>query len=179
MFSVKLNSKFLNRFLHNAISYLVISILVCTLFLTKEAGATDDLILALSARHLQTNSENITKLEKLAGGPEKFVERLLELRLTSEVPFVPIRAERILLSYADRQVVLDALLEDISHADRAGLARAIAVYIDSVPGGTPREQLARAVSERGRYNKEFLPYLQVLTESKDENVRQIANAALQ
>ena len=141
------------------------------LFGGRTAAAEDAVYLALSARH-----ENYTRaqLESSVGGADALVARLLELRHDESLPHVSIRAEKLLLEYADRENVQAALEEDVRSTSKKGLARTVALNVDRISDTAGRERLARAMVDRARKEADFLPYARQLSESKDATVRKLA-----
>lgn len=138
---------------------------------SAQAQAEDPVLFALSARHFEMST---AQLEQLAGGEEALVAKLLAVRTQEKPPFAGIRAEKILLEYAHREDVQAALEEDVQSTQYQGLARTIAVNIDSVTDSTARHRLARGVSERAQRDATFKTYAKSLASSKDEAVRKLA-----
>ncbi len=140
------------------------------------AESTPDAVkTTLMTRHLSTTRD---QLETMAGGQDALVKQLLELRHEEHVPFVGMRAEKLLLQYADRPEVRLALEEDLRAPRYKGLAKAIAIHVDTVPDSAAREGMAKLVIERAKQDPSYMPYARMLRESSDENVRELAREAL-
>lgn len=146
------------------------ALLFCGVNVAKAADAVET---TLSSYELVTTQ---SQLEALAGGQDALVERLLVLRRTATVPAAGVRAEKILLQYADRPEVEAALLDDISSAEFAGLARAATLNVDRAPAAA-RSKIARAALERAKTDKAFESFARALLESKDESVKSLARTA--
>ena len=129
----------------------------------------------LAGRHFSEQREN---LEQLAGGREELVAILLTLRTSEDPPFVGIRAEKLLLHYADDPRVAEALADDVSSVERTGLARAVALHLDRVPTSRVRQKLATEVVSRAGKERAFLPYANSLKKSEDPEVKRIADQGL-
>lgn len=138
------------------------------------ADEPDPVLFALSARHMNTS---VAQLEELAGGKDQLVEKLLTWRTQESPPFVGIRAEKLLLNYADRNDVSQALQSDVDSGKFRGLARIIAVNIDHVSDSQTRERLARSVLERAKQDQEFKTYARTLQDSTDQRVRELARSS--
>lgn len=138
------------------------------------AQSGDAVLWALSARHMNTSVE---ELEQLAGGPDAFVARLLELRTKETPPQVGIRAEKILLRYSAREDVQRALEDDVQSPQYKGLARVIAVNIDDVVDTSVRRRLAGHALKRGAEDSSFSPYSRSLLNSKDDGISRMAREA--
>jgi len=130
---------------------------------------------ALSERHGVPSTE---ELANIAGGEDKLVAELLTLRHDDSLPFISIRAEKILVQFADREDVAAALESDLGNAQKRGLARVVAVHLDSAPSSESKARLARAVISRGQREKAFLPYARTLLDSKDSNISSLARSEL-
>ena len=127
---------------------------------------------AMSGYHFQAKPD---ALENIAGGEDQLVHALLELRTNNSRPFVAIRAERLLLVYADREDVLQALLTDINSQEHKGLARTIATHIDRAPEKT-RRSLGRAAIDRAKRDPDFSPYARSMNSSSDPELRTMARS---
>lgn len=138
---------------------------------TANAQANEEVVGALSARHLEVTHQ---QLEELAGGRDVLIQSLLEIRRTARVPAASIRAQKFLLHYADEEEVTEALLDDIDSEEFHGLARTIVLHIDKIPSSTARRTIARRALQRARTDSGLRPYTQTLIESKDEEVRAAA-----
>lgn len=139
--------------------------------LTAFAGTTEDVSKALSGYHF---SGDLASLEKIAGGKENLINALLELRTTDAIPFVAIRAERLLVSYADEERVHNALSADLG-SEHKGLARTVVLHLDKAPS-TARESLARKAVERASHEEDFKPFARSLASSSDAKVRELARS---
>lgn len=135
----------------------------------------DPLMLALANRHM---TQTTAQLEQIAGGQDKLVARLLQLRTEEKLSYVAVRAEKILLSYSARPEVADALAEDAVNPNRTGLARMITVHIDKVEAPAARKRLAELLVARGGTDAEFSPYARTLQESSDSEVSRLAREKL-
>ena len=140
---------------------------------TASAEAPDPIRTALSARHLPYPR---SELERIAGGKDAFIIRLLQLRLETRPPYMPLRAEKMLLAYGDRDDVLSALEEDLRDSERRGLAQLIALHIDQLPLETSRIRIGREIIERSRRDESYLPFAKMLSESKDPVLRHMYEA---
>lgn len=138
-------------------------------------GLEDPVVFALSARHFSATAE---ELEQTAGGEAALVRKLLELRTKEQPPFVGIRAEKLLLSYADRPEVVAALEEDLTAPGLLGLARTVTVHLDQVADSGARQRLARAALQRARSDADFARYARTLLRSEDPEVSRLAREAL-
>lgn len=139
------------------------------------SAQADQIEQQLSHRHFVASQES---LSKLAGGDDALVARLLELR-HSETPFVAVRAEKVLLSYADREDVQVAIESDLQSAQMRGLAQVIAVHIDSVPSPEARMRIAQAALARAERDQSYRVYAKVLIDCSDEQVRKLARSTLE
>ncbi len=139
------------------------------------AQNNDPLMLALANRHM---TQSTTELEQLAGGQDKLVARLLQLRTEEKLSYVAVRAEKILLNYSARPEVADALAEDAVNPNRTGLARMITVHIDKVEEPAARKRLAELLVARAGTDAEFSPYARTLLDSSDLEVSRLAKEKL-
>lgn len=130
---------------------------------------------ALMVRHVTVTQD---QLEKLAGGEDLLVKKLLELRLDN-APFVGVRSEKFLLSYVSRPEVRAALEHDIQSPNTKGLARVIAVHMDHVADAEARQALAKLTLDKAKQDNSFVPYARSLTKSNDPQLRQLARETLQ
>lgn len=143
---------------------------------TSEAEQRDQVLLVLSSRHLVADP---AQLEKLAGGADPLVKRLLKLRLDQSTPFVGVRAAKLLISYSTNPDVMSAIAEDIATEDREGLARVYAVHIDSAADDASRKAIAEQLIARGANSPSFRPFVRVLAECRDGEVVKLAKASLE
>ena len=138
--------------------------------------ADDPVLMVLSSQHMKMD---IDKLEQLVGGEEVLVKRLLVLRHQGGVPFVSVRAEKLLLHYSSREDVKAALEEDLQSPETKGLARVIAIHLDRVADSALKEGLARKLINLASADKDFLPYARAATiESTDPKLRELGRDAL-
>lgn len=140
-----------------------------------QAAPKGKIFTALSVRHADYSAE---ELIKMAGSEDALVKQLLQFRHDDSVPFVAVRSEKVLLSFAGRNDVSAALEKDLEDPGMLGLARIIAVHIDSVPNADVRRNLALLAIERSKRENSFLPYARSLKESRDKNVAELARKAL-
>ena len=136
---------------------------------------TDPVLFALSVRHMTATP---SELETAAGGKDALISRLLELRSQEKPPFVGVRAEKLLLGYADEQAVENALTADLQSAERKGLARLVTIHLQSVPSEAVRGRLAKQALDRAGRETDFAPYARVLLESPDSEVKKLARERL-
>ena len=136
-----------------------------------QSGAQSAVQALLLQRHFDGNA---SKLEAAAGGKDALVSALLSLRHSDSAPFVAMRAERILVDYADRGDVAAALASDVQDPNMKGLARTVVLHLDKVPSDSVRQNLARLAVTRGRSERDFAVYTKTLESSKDSVVRSIA-----
>ena len=137
------------------------------------ADATQKVTDALSGYH---DNSNPAQLESLAGGAGNLVPILLQLRTQEKPPFVAIRAEKILLGYANFPEVRAALEQDLQSAQYKGLARVISMHIDSVSDSDARQGLAKIAVSRAAQDGEFVPYARALLQSRHQDVRETAKS---
>ncbi len=154
--------------------------LLCVLSLAfanlSSAQTLDDPVtLALGSRHM---TASVDDLLEMAGGEDALVEKLLALRTQESPPFVGIRAEKTLLQFAGRPDVQAALEQDVESSQYLGLARTVAVHIDTVPDANARQALARKVIQRGSRESGFSAYARNLKQSSDPEVSRLAREAL-
>jgi len=156
---------------------LVLALTVCSLVSVSSSVAAPpaNLVGALSSRHLDYSVE---ELEAMVGGADNLVTHLIELRHNESRPFVGVRAEKLLLGYADREEVQMALGDDLRSSKMAGLARIITVHIDRAPTAEARQLFATLALERAERDIRFRGYAQALVDSKDEVVSNLARKAL-
>ena len=133
--------------------------------------ATDKVSAALSGYHFDTTP---AKLEAIAGGKDQLVAALLALRTSEALPFVGIRAEKLLLEYSDRKDVQDALMEDLASEKYKGLARTVTMHLDRASTPAVRQALARAAVERAKGDTDFMPYAKAMVHSTDPEVQRMA-----
>jgi hypothetical protein len=138
-------------------------------------GVPDPVLLALSNRDMTATAP---ELEQLAGGQDALVAKLLAYRTTETPPFVGIRAEKLLLLYAARSDVKAALESDIGSAKYLGLARIVAVHLDTVPDSVARQVLAKQVIARAKTDADYMRYAKTLQSSSDAEVSKMAKDAL-
>lgn len=137
-------------------------------------NSDDPVVAALSGRHMNISIE---QLEELAGGEDALVETLLQIRTNEQPPFAGIRAEKILLHYAHRSDVQEALEADIKSTQYKGLARTVTVHLDKVSDASARRKLAQKAITRAENDDEFKPYAKQLLKSKDAQVQSLAKQA--
>jgi hypothetical protein len=116
------------------------------------------------------------QLEEIAGGKDALVAALLELRTDDSTPFVAVRAEKILIGYADRDDVAQALTSDINSTQYAGLARTVSIHVNDAPTSTARVALGRQLLERAGKDSSFLPYARALEDSTEPELRNAARS---
>lgn len=138
--------------------------------LSAVAESPDPIATALSARHFSTAAP---ELEKIAGGVDPLVQRLIALRFSPMPPYLALRAEKLLLGYADRSDVLGALLEDLESPDRKGLAQLIALHVDQVPSDVSRAKLGAGIVARAKRDESYGSFAKMLADSKDPVLRHI------
>jgi hypothetical protein len=143
--------------------------------LASAQDSTDPVLVALSNRDMTATAQ---ELEQMAGGKDALVAKLLAYRVTEAPPFVGIRAEKLLLLYADRSDVRAALESDISSPQYLGLARIVAVHLDSVPDSVARQALARQVIARAKTDDGYMRYAKTLHTSSDAEVSKMAKDSL-
>jgi hypothetical protein len=136
------------------------------------AEEPDAVVLALSGYHFKMTA---TELEKVAGGKENLVKKLLEIHRLESPPFVGIRATRLLLNYADRPEVASALVDDVSNY--TGLARVVATNIETVPSESAKKTLAKAVLSKARTDEKLKVVARTLIDSSDAEIRELAKEA--
>lgn len=163
----------LSKKLLHAVFGLVILAILC-LNSTLEAE-TDAVLLALSAKDFTSSR---AQLEQISGSEDALVKKLLELRTTEKPPYVGIRAEKLLLTYAHREDVASALESDLQSQQYKGLARIIAINVDKVQDSAARKRLARTLINQGSVDQEFARYSRTLTESSDAEVSKMAKEML-
>ena len=134
---------------------------------------TDRVLKALSGFHVGATPDG---LEQLAGGREALIAALLELRTNNQVPFVGIRAEKMLLSYAGRSDVDQALSADVNSTTNQGLARTVAMHLDRAPSAELRTSLSEQIVNRANREPGFAPFARALTQSSDPSVRAVARS---
>lgn len=158
----------------NFFKLLLASLLVCALpFVAKaESETAQKVAAAMSGYHFQAKPD---VLEGIAGGQDQLVAALTELRTDNNRPFVGIRAERMLLLYADREDVQKTLLEDVNSVEYKGLARTITTHIDSAPEKA-RRVLGQAAVERAKRDTDFSPYAKSMQQSTDPEVQRMTKS---
>lgn len=156
------------------VGYVALILTVVLLNPSLGRAADDALLQALSSRHFKSSTAD---LEKAAGSQDALVQRLLELRTQETPPFAGIRAEKILLNYADRSDVQAALQSDIESTRFPGLARIIAANIDAVSHTDTRRKLAELAIARSSRETDFAPLARNLRNSTDSNVSTLAKQA--
>lgn len=142
---------------------------------TASAQSKDQVTLLLSARHLNASP---AQLEKMAGGPDALVKKLLGARLKESTPFLGVRAAKMLLQYTHYPEVLTAIGEDIAAANREGLARVYAVHIDEVREPEARKEIARRLIDRAGSQPAFRPFARIMQESRDPEVAKLVKENL-
>ena len=140
------------------------------------AAATDDPVyFRLSGRHF---NDSVESLEAIAGGREKLTAKLLELRHSNGLPYVSVRAEKLLVELANDEdgsgPVSSALEEDVAAPGYEGLARVVVTNIDSVQSETLRASLASRAIAAHQTSKSMNPYLKNLVNSSHADVRAAA-----
>ncbi len=144
----------------------------------QPASASDDPVyFRLSGKHF---NESVSSLEKAAGGRDQLVARLLELRRSEGLPYVSIRAEKLLLDIANEEggsgPVSSALEADVTDPGYSGLARVVVTHIDSVESDSLRASLAAKAVSTHKSNSRMAPYLKSMEGSFDANVRSAARS---
>lgn len=147
----------------------------CEVGAEGDSDARSQVIFALSGRHLNISLE---ALEQMAHGEDELVKILLEARRMDSPPALGVRAEKLLINYASRSDVQEALAADIDSERYVGLARVLTAHLDSVPDEALRRKLARQALDRASREKSFLPYAKSLLESRDEELRELARMKL-
>ena len=139
------------------------------------ASSDDPIYFRLSGRHF---NESVASLEAVAGGRDQLVTRLLELRHSDGVPWVSIRAEKLLLQIANDEggngPVSSALEADAADKNNAGLARVIVTNIDSIESDSLKSSLATKAVSSHAGDARMTPYLKLLQSSSSGNVRAAA-----
>ncbi len=128
---------------------------------------------ALAGYHFGSSN---AALEALAGGRDELIDSLLQLRTDDSRPFVGIRAERVLVTYADEPRVTQALLDDLGSDQRKGLARTVAIHLENAPNATARAQLGTQAVNRARRENAFRPYVEGMKSSSDSELKRIARS---
>lgn len=160
-----------NRF----IAFIALAVFALPSTVKVAKAETDPVIFALSVRHMTATP---SELEAAAGGKDALIARLLELRTQEKPPFVGVRAEKLLLGYANEQAVENALTADLQSAERKGLARLVTIHLQSVPSDAVRGRLAKQALDRVGRETDFAPYARVLLESPDSEVKKLARETL-
>ena len=132
---------------------------------------SDAVLQALSQRHFSGSIDEITKL---AGGTDALVGKLLSIRKISNVPFAPVRAEKLLLNFADRLEVRKALEADLQSDQFVGLAQVVTLHVDKIENAEFRSHVARLALSRASRDADFQPYARALIDSVDPQVRKLA-----
>ncbi len=145
----------------------------------QDHGQMDSVMNALSHRCSTHGTPSVESLEQLAGGEDELVALLLEYRTKEQPPFVGIRAQKILLHYAGRSDVAEALSSDVESTTYLGLARVVGVNIDSVEDSSVRRELAARLIARGKREKDFASYAKSLSQSNDAEVSRLARQAFE
>ena len=139
------------------------------------ASSDDPIYFRLSGRHF---NESVASLEAVAGGREQLVTKLLELRLSEGVPWVSIRAEKLLVQIANDEggtgPASSALEADAADKSKAGLARVIVTNIDSIESDSLKTSLATKAVSSHAGDARMTPYLKLLQSSSSGNVRAAA-----
>lgn len=138
-----------------------------------DASPAEKVKFALSGYHVTATGE---QLEAMAGGADELIRILIALRTLETPPFVGIRAEKLLLTYADRPEVSAVLESDLRSTELAGLARIIPAHLDKVPSAAVRRSLARVALDRAASDGSFVPYAKGLLSSQDTEVQQMARS---
>ncbi|MFN8391464.1 MAG: hypothetical protein U0136_14345 [Bdellovibrionota bacterium] len=145
--------------------------------LAPHSASASDAVAAVSAAiggyHPSVTNE---QLEQLAGGRESLVQALLEIRNDQTTPFVGVRAERLLLDYADRSDVQAALSADVDSPSSAGLARTVAIHLGRAPSADSQAALARKIVDRANREAEFVPFARTLKDSPEPRVQSVARS---
>ncbi len=155
------------------------SLLFSSSAFAEDHGEMDSLLNALSHRCSTHGAPSLASLEKIAGSEDALIEFLLEYRTKEQPPFVGIRAQKLLLSYADRSDVAEALASDIDSAEYLGLARVIGANIDAVNDESARRLLASRIIARGKRDSSFTPYAKSLIGSNNAEVSSLARQAFE
>ncbi len=165
-----------NKALSLLVFFLVMAVLIPILPPNLFAQSSDEgLLMALSNRD---SVPPLADLEKLAGGQDALVQKLLQYRRQEEPPFVAIRAEKLLLSYSDRPEVKAALLDDISSTQYLGLARVVTMHIDKVKDEATRQELAKVALSRAKSDSSFAPYARTLHSSTNAEIKKMAEESV-
>ncbi|MCB0323740.1 MAG: hypothetical protein KDD69_09215 [Bdellovibrionales bacterium] len=136
-----------------------------------------DVLQVLSQRDTPAEMSQPEILESLAGGQDALVRILLDYRTKETPPFVGIRAQKLLLGYANREDVADALAGDVTSEEYFGLARIVSLHLDQVPSEATRSRLGRAIIERAKKEARFERYARGLLQSQDPAVSRMAREA--
>lgn len=144
------------------------------IFLPQTSSAADPLVTVLTSRHI----ENVTpkSLEKIAGGEDPLVSRLLELRHDDSVPGLSVRATKFLVAYSDRADVQAALESDIGDLRKHSTANVLALGLDDVRDSGARVRFAKSLLVRADRDKNFRTYARQLGKSSDPAVKSLARS---
>ena len=142
------------------------------------ASPSDDPVyFQLSGRHFNASVDSMIQV---AGGEDQLVAKLLELRRSQGLPYVSIRAEKLLLELANREdgagPISSALEKDVTDAGYEGLARVVVTHIDTIQSDSLRSSLATKAVASYRSNDSMHPYLKNLSTSAHDNVRSAAKS---
>lgn len=139
-------------------------------------ASADALIDALSDRH---SVPSFSELEKIAGGHDALISKLIELRGDQTTPMIGMRSAKILLeNFQGEEAIATAFEEDLQRDDRKGIAEAISMNLDKVPSAAARQRLARGILDKASHDEKFAKYAKNLASSKDETVRALAKQEL-
>ncbi len=152
---------------------LVAGVVIISFSNIANAQGVEEVKVALSGYHDTATKE---QLEALAGGADSLVPILLTLRTLETPPFVAVRAEKMLLNYANRPEVAAALGSDLQSSQYTGLARVISLHIDRIGDTRVRSELARKAVSRAKTDQAFEPYTRSFSTSSDAQVREAAKS---
>ncbi len=127
----------------------------------------------LSNHHVDKTAAEI---EALVGGEDTLVQTLIAARLDKSVPFVSMRAEKMLLTnYSSRADVIAILKEDLTSGLSVGFARTIVANLDRVSDPAARAELGRLGLEKAFADAEFVPYARMMSFSTDPALRALGD----
>jgi hypothetical protein len=138
---------------------------------TNAVAEMEQVRAALSHRH---DIPGVERLEQIAGGSDELIDALMTLRHSSTPPFVAIRAEAVLLQYAEREDVRAALEQDLMSDEYLGLANLVARNLDQVTDEEARSALARMVFERADVDASFARHARNISLSRHANLKRLA-----
>jgi hypothetical protein len=155
---------------HYAFSFFISILLVSPLMLTSAcAEKKPDLLFLLSHRH---SVPDVSSLVSHFGTEEDLVNELLKIRLSEYPPHAALRAEAILLEqFSDRDEVIDALSEDLTHESRKGLARLIIRNLHKIKGDETKSLFSNKAAELVKNDKMLKNLKYVFEETKDPIVK--------